>query len=41
MSVGTLLRVADDHELLADVSTAVYGDEKLANVFLHGVDLLR
>ncbi|TNN63521.1 hypothetical protein EYF80_026263 [Liparis tanakae] len=40
---GDVVRVRqnDHHELLADVSTAVYRDEELANVFLHGVDLLR
>lgn len=39
--VGTLLREADHHELLADVSAAVHRDEKLADVFLHAVDLFR
>lgn len=37
----TLLCVADHHELLADVSTAVHRDEKLSNIFLHWVDLFR
>lgn len=39
--VHTLLCVADHHELLADVSTAVHWDEKLSHVFLHWVDLFR
>lgn len=39
--VYTLLCVADHHELLADVSTAVYRDEKLSHIFLHWVDLFR
>lgn len=39
--VHTLLCVADHHELLADVSTAVHRDEKLSNIFLHWVDLFR
>lgn len=38
--VRTLLRVADHHELLADVSAAVHRDEKLPDVFLRRVDLL-
>lgn len=33
--VSTLLCVADHHELLADVSTAVHRDEKLPNVLLY------
>lgn len=33
--VRTLLSVADHHELLADVSAAVYRDEKLSHIFLH------
>lgn len=32
--VRTLLCVADHHELLADVSTAVHGDEKLSHILL-------
>lgn len=40
-SVRTLLRVADHHELLADVSTAVHRDEKLAGILFHWEDLLR
>lgn len=34
-----MLCVADHHELLADVSTAVHRDEKLSHVFLYRVDL--
>lgn len=37
----TLLCVADHHELLADVSTAVHWDEKLSNIFLYWADLFR
>lgn len=39
--VPTLLRVADHHQLLADVSAAVHRDEKLPHIFLHRLDLLR
>ena len=39
--VRTLLGVADHHELLTDVATAVHRDKKLSHIFFHRVDLLR
>lgn len=36
----TLLRGADHHQLLADVSAAVHRDEKLPHIFLHRLDPL-
>ena len=37
---GTLLGVADHHQLLASVTTPVDGDHLLPHVLLHGDDLL-
>lgn len=39
--VRTLLGIADHHELLADVATAVHRDKKLSHIFFHRVDLIR